>query len=282
MDCKLLTNSILLAASLVLAACSGFGAQQQASKAERQERKAAGDYLDSGKWGKAVAREYDLSGFNAIHTEGHIEIVFMQGPTYSVKVFGNEKAIDHYTLDVGQTDRRLSIRQHDYDLATDRYKAGNVPGITVVITAPELEHVDLNGGGDLEIKTDISLESDLSIVLNGDGDFEAKDIEVYDLNIVINGRGDVLFKKAVCQGDASILLNNEGDMDAKLHCGDARIEVNGEGDVELKVKCNELTAICNGQGDIELRGECKVLNKRDGAAAAIDSRELQAKKINRI
>jgi len=275
-------QTMMIAAAVALMGCVQTPKGQDTTKAARQEQKAAREYRDSGKWGKAVSKEFDLADFAAIRTEGHVEIIYMQDDAYSVKVFGNEEAIKQYELAIDEAKRQLDINLKDYHYDAASISRDEIPGITVFITTPALEDVHVYGEGDVEIKSDIRQQCDLNITVRGAGDVDTKDIEALGLNIDINGAGDVKLKKAVCRGNATFTLNGAGDVNAKVECANASIEVNGEGDVELKVKCNELTARCNGTGDVELKGECNVLNKKDGVAGSIDSRGLKAKKVNLI
>ena len=274
--------SILFSIFILLTGCSQAPTGKSLSKAGKQEMKAAQDYRDSEKWGKAVGKELDLANFRAIRTEGHVEIVYMQDDFYTVKVFGNEEAIEQYELAIDEASRQLDVKLKDYHYDADGNIDESIPGITVFITAPALEDVHVYGEGDVEIKSDLRQQCDLNIAVWGEGDVDAKDIEALGLNIEIHGEGDVKFKKVVCRGNASFLLNGKGDLNAKVKCANANIEVNSEGDVKLNVDCNELTARCYGRGDVQLKGECNVLNKKDGAAGSIDSRGLKAKKVNLI
>lgn len=273
---------MMMVAAIVLAGCSQTPAGKGLGKVNKHEWKAAEDYRDSGKWGKAVSKDFDLADFKAVRTEGHVEIVYMQDDIYSVKVFGNEEAIDQYELAVDKSKRQLDIKLKDYHYDAAGNIDESIPGITAIITAPVLEDVHVYGEGDVEFKKVIRQQCDLNIVLWGEGDVDVKDIEVLGLNLEIHGEGDVKFEKAVCRGNASFQLNGKGDLDAKVKCANANIEVNSEGDVKLNVDCNELTARCNGRGDVKLKGECNVLNKKDGPAGSIDSRGLKAKKVNLI
>ncbi|MBQ9640098.1 MAG: DUF2807 domain-containing protein [Bacteroidaceae bacterium] len=276
---QLLITHYTLFIIMFLCACSGHSPQGVSNK---QEAKAAQEYRNSSKWGKATSKEIDTRDFRAIRTEGHVEIIYIQDSVYSVKAFGNEKAIEQYEFNRTEAGGLLEIKLKDYHYD----EAGNfdedIPGISVFITSPTLADVHIYGEGDVEIKKELRQQVGLNIWVDGKGDVDIKDIETALLNIEVNGKGDVKVKRAQCRGNAVFRLNGQGDVNAKLECANTQIEVNGQGDVKLKVKCNELTAICNGQGDITLSGQCNTLNKRDGAAAAINSRDLQVKKINLI
>ncbi len=246
------------------------------SKNEREESKAVSEYRDSGKWGKAVSRDFEYGEFDSFEATGHIEVVFRQTDDYAVKTVGHKQALGLYDLQIVEKDGKKELNVKLKESADERYD--NIPTITLLIAAPVLKNVTVSGG-DVELKGKLIQDEDLNIYVKGEGDVFAKDVEVGDLNVEISGRGDVTLKKAKAYGNATVTVNGDGDIEGKLRCKDARIEVNGSGTVDVNIKCKELTAKCNGRGDIELEGECTVLKKRDGANGAIDSRKLVAQDI---
>lgn len=246
------------------------------SKNEREESKAVSEYRDSGKWGKAVSRDFECGEFDSFEATGHIEVVFRQTDDYAVKTVGHKEALSLYDLQIVEKDGKRELNVKLKESADERYD--NIPTITLLIAAPVLKNVTVSGG-DVELKGKLIQDEDLNIYVKGEGDVFAKDVEVGDLNVEISGRGDVTLKKAKAYGNATVTVNGDGDIEGKLKCKDARIEVNGSGTVDVNIKCKELTAKCNGRGDIELEGECTVLKKRDGANGAIDSRKLAAQDI---
>ena len=272
----------VMVAGIALIGCSQSTRQQQLSEMELLEQAAVADYRDSEEWGQVIGDEIEVLDFSSVRTEGHVEIVYTQGTACSVKAFGNEKAIAQYDFDVDEDTEVLNIKLKDYHYDGSGNFNERVPGITVLVTTPVLERMEVFGAGDVEIESDLEQEEGLCIVVSGKGDVDTKVLDVQSLDIEINGSGDVKVKKATCGGDIGFKLNGRGDLDAKVKCRNVSIEVNGEGDVDLKVKCKELTAKCMGRGDVELSGECKTLNKQDGAAGSINSRELKVDKINLI
>ncbi len=274
----------IMLVGMALTGCSQStkNGSQQLAEMDVLERAVLADYRDSEEWGQVIGNELDLPDFSSVRTEGHVEIVYTQGDACSVKVFGNEKAIAQYAFDVDEETEVLNIKLDDYDYDGVGYFSARVPGITVLITTPVLERMEVYGAGDVDIDSELVQEEGLCIVVSGKGDVETRELDVQSLDIEINGSGDVKVKKATCSGNIGFKLNGRGDLVAKVKCKNASIEVNGEGDVDLKVKCKVLNATCFGRGDVELSGECKTLNKKDGAAGSINSRELKVDKINLI
>lgn len=267
--------SIMLLLSAAMLSCNNGAQVTEENKASKEEIKAVNEYRNSGKWGKAVSRDYDAGTFDAFQAEGHVEVVFRQADECSVKVVGHEEAIGQYDMRVVTTDDMKNFIVTPKDGEYEQYD--NIPAITLLISAPVLRGIHVSGG-DVELKGELIQTEDLSIYVKGDGDVLAKNVKVGSLNIEISGKGDVNLKKMKAKGNANLLINGDGDIEGKLSCKDAKVIVNGSGSVDLELKCKELTAHCNGKGDIELKGKCTVLRKRDGANGAIDSRKLIVEK----
>lgn len=264
---------------MVLAAMISSCGQQTnnaTEKKSKQEVKAVSEYLDSSRWGKALAKDVEVSDFDAFKSEGNIEVVFKQTDVCVVKTVGHEKSLALYEVDVKEVDGKRQLEVRLKDGAEEKYD--NIPTITLLLGAPILKEVVV-ANGDVELKGSIVQNEDLAMYIRDEGDVIIKDIEVGSLKMVLDGKGDVTIKKAKCDGDADLLINDEGDIEGKVRCKNAKLQTNGSGTIDLNLKCKELTAICNGRGDIELKGECMVIKKKESAFGSVDSRKMIADKV---
>lgn len=272
---------IIALAALTLSSCKN--AIKSISETARQEFKAQHDYRDSEKWGKVVETEIFTSGytFDNLQIDGNVEVVFTQDSIYSIKAYGNEKAIDEYqfmnnTNSDGTITEVVNLKGFEWNSTKENHNVTkDTPAITIYVTAPSIKNITVYGAGDIEFDSDYKHESAFSLDINGAGDFDAKEFEVVTFKANINGAGDISIKNVKCKGNADFLINGAGDIDTKLKCENAKLTVNGAGDIDLDVKCNMLTAECNGAGDIKLKGECDMLIKSDGPIGGIDSRDLK-------
>lgn len=264
---------------MVLAAMISSCGQQTNNATEnksKQEVKAVSEYLDSSRWGKAMAKDVEVGDFDAFKSEGNIEVVFKQTDVCVVKTVGHEKSLALYEVDVKEVDGKRQLEVRLKDGAEEKYD--NIPTITLLLGAPILKEVVV-ANGDVELKGSLIQNEDLAMYIRDEGDVIIKDVEVGSLKMVIDGKGDVTIKKAKCDGDLDMLINDEGDIEGKVRCKDAKLQTNGSGTIDLNLKCKELTAICNGRGDIELKGECAVIKKKESAFGSVDSRKMIADNV---
>ena len=214
---------------------------------KRIVRKEAGkdDFRDSEKWGKVVKTAIACDTFTHIELTGNADVKFKQGDEQSVEVQGNEKAIAEHDIDV--KDGILTVKRKDENKTT-------IPSIKLVVTAPNLESIEVAGAGDIDMKDETELAGDLSVHISGAGDISAQKIKCKKADVQISGTGD---------------------MTADLKANDINVEISGAGDANLDVKCQNLTVWAGGTGEIDLKGECSHLTKRSGGMASIDSRRLR-------
>ena len=250
------------------------------TKEQRENLKAMHEYRDSEKWGKVVEQDKGSEAFNTLTTHGNVEIVYTQDSVYSVKVYGNEKAIENYlfsynTNQEGSVDLNIYCQGAEFNRLHNGAISKDTPAITVYVTSPQLEGITTYGAGDIQIKNDLKQDANLNIYMVGAGDLNISSIQVDQLNVTIDGAGDLDIKKAICQGNADITINGAGDLDAKIKSANTRLEIDGAGDAKIDVNCNELHALCKGVGNIKLKGECNKLYKNDNLMGSVDSRNLK-------
>lgn len=273
MNIRTIGLGIVLAA--MISSC-GQQTNNSTEKKNKHEVRAVNSYLDSSRWGKAMAQDVNAGDFDAFKSEGQIEVVFKQTDVCVVKTVGHEKSLALYEVDVKEMDGKKLLEVRLKDGVEEKYD--NIPTITLLLGAPILREVTV-ANGDVELKGSIIQNEDLSMYIRDEGDVIIKDLEVGNLKMVIDGKGDVTIKKIKCDGDADLLINDEGDIEGKVRCKNAKLQTNGSGTIDLNLKCKELTAICNGRGDIELKGECSVIKKKESAFGSVDSRKMIADKV---
>lgn len=259
-------KNILMIASLAAVAATITSCNFSSDDLNRLARKEAGkdSYRDSEKWGKVVTQTIEVEDFTHINLKGNADIKFTQGDELEVKAYGNEKAIE--LNDITVKDGTLIVAQKTGS-------KGTVPTIKIMVTAPNLESIDVSGTGDVEIKDENELEGDLQILISGTGDVDLERVECRQLTVHISGKGDITAEKIKCE-KADISISGDGDMKADVKANDIQVEIGGTGDADLDVKCQDLTVTAGGTGEVELKGECAHLTKKSGGMASIDSRRL--------
>lgn len=228
-------------------------------------------FRDSGKWGKVVTKEILLSDFKNIVMDGHVDVIYNNGDTTRVTIHGNEEVIGMY-----------SFRSEGGVLEVRPKKSitHRMPSLTLHIVTPDLASVQLNGTGDLDIRSRVSF-GDFAIYLNGTGDVDISDMECNSLVINDTGTGDIKLRNVECRNNANIVNPGTGDVKAYVTANCITIDNSGTGDVELDVECTNLIANSSGTGEIELKGQTDLFTRNVGSLSKIDSKKLRAKTINR-
>ena len=176
--------------------------------------------------GPVVSKTFeDLKDFDKIEINGHADVNFTQSSVYEVTLRTQENVLDYLdykvvgtTLVIETKDHR-SIRAEEYDL---------------VIQAPALKSIEVNGAADFDIESGLVSEDDLRIEVNGAGDLTFNSVRCNDLVVEVNGAADV-------------------ELDG-IEVRKLKVEVNGAGDAEIDGYAAEASFSVNGAGGIDARG----------------------------
>ena len=203
--------TVVVVATLLLAACTGTG--EQGSGVEASEQR-------------------DVAPFTRIAMSAEADVVVAVGGAHAVTVRGDDNLLAELSTEVD--DGTLTIEE-DADLDPEA-------GLTVDITMPALDQLELDGAGDATIEG-VAGES-LRIEVSGAGDVEASG-EVDRVEVVISGAGDV---------QTDDLLARE-----------AEVEISGAGSVHVRAS-ESLHATVSGAGDVVYSGDpANVVSEVSGA-----------------
>ena len=231
-----------------------------------------GEFRDSKEWGKVIDKSIDInSDISALEMNGAIDCVLTQSDSLSIIVKGNEKAIEKYEITTDND--RFTVNKKE------KFKSvNNIPSISIIISAPNINDIVVNGAGDIEVKNDYSIDGPLNVVINGAGDLDIKKMKCENLSIVINGAGDVKAKQITCNNKAEFAINGAGDIEASIKSNSISTNIAGAGDADLDVNCNNLNVSVSGTGDIKLKGKCINFRKSESNLGSINSKDLQYQK----
>lgn len=175
--------------------------------------------------GPVISKTFeDLKDFDEILINGHADISFTQSSTYEVTLRTQENIlayVDYYvdgTTLVLKTKDNRNIRAEKYDL---------------VIQAPALKRIEVNGAADFDIQHGLVSDDDLRIQVNGAGDLTFNSVRCKDLSIQVNGAADV-------------------DLTG-IEVGNLKVEVNGAGDASIGGRAAKADFSVNGAGGIDAR-----------------------------
>ena len=253
------------------------------------------DFRDSEQWGKVVEKDLELDEFCNITSLTTAEIKYIQSDTFKVTVVGNEKALEAYTIETHDSEGQDG--EMNKCLKVDRNKKYTrwTPAILVIVKAPTLFAVSLNGAsefiiedsvyinnfrlaingaGDAELGTIIA--ENVSIEIDGAGDLSLRRLKAKELAVTVNGAGDATIKKAKVKEEARLYTFGAGDIDGEVKADNILAVSCGAGGIDLEVDCKSITAVSSGAGDVEIEGTTNVLRKSRLALGGIKTRHLKA------
>ncbi|MED5544144.1 MAG: DUF2807 domain-containing protein [Pseudomonadota bacterium] len=183
--------------------------------------------------GPTKTREFAIESGSQIAMEVPVDLSFTRGETASMTVKGPEKLLERLVWEDGR-------------LKLDGRRSHWGDGLKVVITAPEIEGLDLDAPGDVTL---VGLDQDqFTLKANGALDLEAEG-KVRTMAVTTNGAGNI-------------------DLD-KLYGDDVKVEVNGAGDVTLGPK--RLAEIeINGVGHVTLVRKPEILRSNINGLGSVD------------
>ena len=175
--------------------------------------------------GSVVSKTFeDLKDFDAIEINGQADVTFTQSAAYEVTLHTQENILDYVdyhlegtTLVIQLKDRRTA-RAEKYDL---------------VIQAPDLRKIEVNGAADLKMPAGLRTEGDLAVEVNGAGDLDFAGIRCNSLKMTANGAADITASALDVQS-LKVEVNGAGDVNLDGQAGDASLSVNGAGDIDAR------------------------------------------------
>lgn len=233
---------LLVALSIILSSCTEAVnklASAVVNHAFQFERE------DTVKWGKVTEQTCYLSDFQSLDVEGVVCVIFSQDSAYSVRVRGNEKCIEEYS--VGLDDNELKVRlKSRKETVNDK-----TPGIILYVTAPVLTSIDFSGGGKVMMQGKIDMPDRLDVELNGASNFIVDSLAVGSLDLETNGAAKCTIAKLETKGNIEIEVNGAGEINANVFCQDLRIELNGASNGSFSGECKKLVCEENGASKVD-------------------------------
>lgn len=195
--------------------------------------------------GPVVSERREVQSFDSISLEGAAKLEIKVGEPVSVLVSGNETSVGRTETSVSGGTLHIKNKARDWVIR-------NNSRLTVQITLPKLDSLELEGGNDVSL-----------VGLHG-GDTKIKAAGA--ANIVANGQLDELTVRLAGAGHADL---------SKLAVNDAKVTVDGVGSVIVNPH-ESLDATMNGVGAIFYTGSPRKVNTRMnglGTIARQDSSE---------
>ena len=174
--------------------------------------------------GEVVSKTFDFKDFDKIVINGHADVDFSQSTGYEVTVSTQENILEWLDYKVDGTTLIIETKDHREIRATE---------YNLVIQAPELKKLTVNGASDFNVKT-LRMEGDLDVQVNGAGDLDFDNIACNSLTVEVNGAADANLTAVDVLNTLTVKVNGAGDVDVTGKAQKASFEVNGAGDVNAK------------------------------------------------
>lgn len=183
--------------------------------------------------------EKSLTVSDKILISGSYDVEIMQGNSKSIKVIADENILPYIIID--EKENRLAIRTKDgFDISPTN-------SIRLIITTDKLSELSVNGNVDVKSTTIFTGEAYLKLEIEGSGDIMLQvntpsvnahiagtgkmDLsgETKDLKIMIDGQGDFNSKQLKAE-NVSVSINGTGDADV-FASANLDVQISGSGDV---------------------------------------------------
>lgn len=172
--------------------------------------------------GPVISKTFDFKDFDTIEINGGADVTFNQSSIYEVTVRTQESIFDwlDYKVEgsklVLQVKDKRNVRAEVFD---------------IVIQAPELNKVVVNGASDFDIRG-LRIDGDLDVQVNGAGDLDFDQIACESLSVQVNGAGDAKLSSLNIRKTLKVEVNGAGDVDITGRAQDVSLDVNGVGDID--------------------------------------------------
>ena len=247
MKLRNIISAIIIASSACLVSCDKMVEKGMQAMMESVSNH---DYLDSEKWGKVVAIDIPTVGFNEIDLSGAVRLEYKQDSTYSVQVYGNEKAIEAYTITSEDEELVASLKEGTGTINK------NTPAITLRITAPFITEIQASGASDIILKDSISQDKEL------------------DINI--GGAGNVKMDNLCLTENLEVITTGAANLEGRVECRKLKLKMSGAGSGNLDINSKQARLTLSGAVNVTVKGEC-----HDFAYAATGSSSVKKEGLNK-
>lgn len=239
---------------------------------------ASGVYAVCSTDGEKVKTENRSVGkFTKIAIDCSLCVHYTQGKNVSVKVEGPEDKLQNVMtkMEGGTLVVSCTKAQKRSGSGGFFFNTGDMSGVEVYVTSPDLVGVRLLGSGDFDCRSKLDTDN-MKIELRGSGDIYFSDIICDNIYTELVGSGDVVLKNVdalksvvslVGSGDITIYQKNVKTTTATLK---------GSGDITIGfTKCGTADCSLMGSGDFELKGTLGRLNKKTLGSGDFDTSGLR-------
>lgn len=197
----------------------------------------------------SVTRTLAWSGNDSLRIEVPAEIVYTQGATPSVAVYGTKAMTDRVRLENGRlymidgTDEGNTV---EFRFNHGDFETHSSDELKIVITAPSVKDFEIAGSSDLRVSGFDQPSLDLRISGSGSAEVSGR---AKSLKLDITGSGEADLADLRVE-DADVSISGSGDATI-APTGKVKVDVSGSGNVELKTRPAQLDSKISGAGSVE-------------------------------
>ena len=241
MKLRNIISAIIIASSACLVSCDKMVEKGMQAMMESVSNH---DYQDSEKWGKVVTLDIPTLDFQEVELSGAIRLEYKQDSIYSVQVYGNEKAIEAYSITSEENELTASLKEGTGTINK------NTPAITLRITAPFITEIQASGASDIILKDSIAQDKELDINIGGAGNVKMDNLCLTEnLEVITTGAAN-LEGRVECR-KLKLKMSGAGSGNLDIHCKQARLSLSGAVNVAVSGECHNFGYIATGSSSVK-------------------------------
>ncbi len=192
--------------------------------------------------GPAVTERREVESFDSIDMEGAAKLEITIGEPVSVQISGSEKAVGRMETHVSGNTLHIKGRARDWVISDNNSR------LTVQITLPRLESLELEGGNDVRLTGlrggDTTIKAAGAANINGDGQLDQLTVRLTGAGHADLSRLAVVDATVTVDGVGSVIVNAHESLDATM---------NGVGAIFYTGTPHKVNTRMNGLGTIAQR-----------------------------
>lgn len=200
----------------------------------------------------------DLQGFRSVSSSIGGQVYYKIGNTYRVELQAQRNILEVLQTRIVGTELVVKVK--------DGVNLRAHEPITVTITAPVLEGVNLSGSGDLEVQGVVDTDN-LSLRVSGSGNILTGELQIADkLTATISGSGNIVTGLGSVVNE-NLRVSGSGHMDLHTLQGVHGVtEISGSGHIKLRLS-QTLDASISGSGSVFYAGTPQVSTHISGSGS---------------
>ena len=182
-----------------------------------------------------------------IDLSGAVRLEYKQDSIYSVQVYGNEKAIEAYTITSEDDELVASLKEGTGTINK------NTTAITLRITAPFITEIQASGASDIILKDSIAQDKELDINIGGAGNIKMDNLCLTEnLEVITTGAAN-LDGRVECR-KLKLKMSGAGSGNLDIHSKQARLTLSGAVNVTVKGECHDFAYVATGSSSVKKEG----------------------------